>query len=59
MRAYISETGKGWFELEIPIELKNKTLEEVGNWAHQFISKNRFKGMLVTENPRPFSFFQE
>jgi hypothetical protein len=59
MRVYISEQGKGWFELEIPMELKNKTFEEIGNWAYQIISIHKFKGMLVTENPRPFSFYQE
>jgi hypothetical protein len=59
MRVYISEHGKGWSELEIPIELRNKTFEEVGNWAYQIRCVNEFKGMLITENPKPFSFYQE
>jgi hypothetical protein len=53
-KLFFSKPGLGWFEFDVPEELKSSTMEKLGNWAVSTARKHQFKGILITENPCPY-----
>jgi hypothetical protein len=53
-KVFISEKGKGWFEIDVPYELQASSYEKIGSWAYNYTRAHQYKGMLISENPEPY-----
>lgn len=53
-KIFISNKGTGWKEIEIPEYYKKYSHDALVAVVHKFISNNSYKGILITENPKPF-----
>jgi hypothetical protein len=53
-KIYISKQSTGWEEVEIPEFYKRYSHDALITVAHQFLNTQTCKGILFTENPKPF-----
>jgi len=53
-RVYISETNAGWTEVSLPGEFQQFSYDTLVNRVHSLLNRENYKGLLITENPRPF-----
>jgi hypothetical protein len=54
-KIFISKQDEGWSELSIPDEFKKYSYEKLVKFTHRLLQRNKYKGLLITENPSPFS----
>lgn len=54
-KIFISKQNEGWSELSIPEEFKQYPYEKLVKFTHRLLQRNKYKGLLITENPSPFS----
>jgi hypothetical protein len=54
-KIFVSTIHNGWEELEIPDFYKRYSYEALISVIHKFIDRKAYKGLLITENPNPFS----
>lgn len=57
MKVFISRHKKGWAEVDLPPEMKTYSYERLLAEIHSLIHCSDYKGLLITENPHPFSEF--
>lgn len=54
-KIFISKQDEGWSELSIPDEFKKYSYEKLVKFTHRLLQRSKYKGLLITENPSPFS----
>ncbi len=54
-KVFISKQNEGWSEVRIPEEFEKYPYEKLVNITHRLLQRNKYKGLLITENPSPFS----
>lgn len=54
-KVFISKQNEGWSEVEIPDEFEKYSYEKLVKFTHRLLQRNKYKGLLITENPSPFS----
>jgi len=54
-KVFISKPNEGWSELSVPKEFEKYSYEKLVKFTHRILQRNKYKGLLITENPSPFS----
>ncbi|MBN2523327.1 MAG: hypothetical protein JXB24_08615 [Bacteroidales bacterium] len=54
-KVFISKQNEGWSEFRIPEEFEQYSYEKLVKTIHRLVQRNKYKGLLITENPSPFS----
>ena len=54
IKVFISKQDEGWSEFRIPQEFEEYSYEKLVKSIHRFLQRNKYKGLLITENPSPF-----
>ena len=54
-KIYISRKNEGWKEVRIPDNFRRYSHDALISVMHMFIDLSHHKGILVTENPSPWS----
>lgn len=54
-KIYISRPDMGWTEVDVPEKYRYYSYEALIKVVHQFVDVESCKGILITENPNPFS----
>jgi hypothetical protein len=53
-RIFISKPDEGWSEIEIPEEFYRYPYDKLVVSVHKLLQQTTYKGLLITENPKPF-----
>jgi len=54
-KVFISRSNEGWREISIPEEFQNYSYDKLVNKVYNLIKPCTYKGILITQNPLPFS----
>jgi hypothetical protein len=54
-RIFVSRRNEGWTEVEIPEEFQQYPYDKLVRNAHRFLGDKAYRGLLITQNPSPFS----
>jgi hypothetical protein len=54
-KVFISKSNEGWREISIPEEFQHYNYDKLVNKVYKLMRTHSFKGILITENPLPFS----
>jgi hypothetical protein len=54
-KVFISRSNEGWREISIPKEFQHYNYDKLVNKVYKLLKPHSFKGILITENPLPFS----
>jgi hypothetical protein len=54
-RVFISRPNEGWSEIEIPEEFRKYPYDKLVRRIHFLLKDVYYKGLLITQNPLPFS----
>jgi len=55
VKIFVSRPNEGWSEIDIPESYQRYSYERVVKQIHCLLERHRYKGLLITENPSPFS----
>ena len=53
-RIFVSHHNEGWKEIALPVEYRKCSYERLVRNVHQILNRNKYKGLLITQNPAPF-----
>jgi hypothetical protein len=53
-RVFISRPDEGWSEIEVPEEFRKYPYDKLVGKVHELLQQTVYKGLLITENPKPF-----
>jgi len=54
-KVFISKSNEGWREITIPEEFHKYSYDKLVNKVYNLLRPHSYKGILITENPLPFS----
>lgn len=54
-KVFISRSNEGWKEISIPKEFQHYNYDKLVNKVYNLLKPHSYKGILITENPQPFS----
>jgi hypothetical protein len=54
-KIFISRVNEGWTEVQVPKEFEQYPYEKLVRIAHRLLREETYKGLLITQNPAPFS----
>jgi hypothetical protein len=54
-KIFVSRLDEGWSEVEIPKEFQQYPYDKLVRNAHKLLGNKSYKGLLITQNPSPFS----
>jgi hypothetical protein len=54
-KIFVSRRNEGWSEVEIPEEFQQYPYDKLVKNVHKLVEEKPFKGLLITQNPFPFS----